>query len=358
MHSTAGTAVIPAIDKILAAFGTPETLMSDNGPPFNSAEFSKFARKLGFQHRKITPLAPWVNGTAERFMKNLAKVIQISQVEKKNWRHELTKYLRAYRATPHSMTGATPAELMFNGRCYGTNLPKVNLNPEGTKEQQEARDVDQRNKLKMKHSADKPMYVKKSPIGVGDKVLLKQKKLNKLSTAYEAEPYIVDEVRGSQVMASNHIHSVTRHLNLFKRVSGPMVQQIQDPTSSTAATQQVVSLASSPELTIQEEEEDLTQPLDTAEGTVTTGTGTSYQDEMEEVPPEVDTTDLGPQEPSLHPEGQSRLPSETAPQQFTEPETPGQSTSVEPPPRRSARQQRAGKQAPLRLRDPCWDLSR
>ena len=99
-HSTSAAAVIPAIDKILAAFGTPEILGSDNGPPFNSTEFANYAKKLGFKHRKITPLAPWVNGTAERFMKNLAKVVQIAHADKKNWRHELTKFLRAYRATP------------------------------------------------------------------------------------------------------------------------------------------------------------------------------------------------------------------------------------------------------------------
>ena len=100
-HSTSAAAVIPAIDRILAAYGTPKVLGSDNGPPFNSQEFTKFAKKLGFQHRKITPLAPWVNGTAERFMKNLAKVVQIANADKKNWKHELTKYLRTYHSTLH-----------------------------------------------------------------------------------------------------------------------------------------------------------------------------------------------------------------------------------------------------------------
>ena len=61
LSTSAAAAVIPAIDKILASYGTSEVMGSDNGPPYNSTEFMKFARKLGFKHRKITPLAPWAN---------------------------------------------------------------------------------------------------------------------------------------------------------------------------------------------------------------------------------------------------------------------------------------------------------
>jgi hypothetical protein len=219
-HSTSAAAVIPAIDKILAAYGTPEELGSDNGPPFNSQEFTRFARKLGFRHRKVTPLAPWANGTAERFMKSLGKVVQIAHADHKNWRHELTKFLRAYRATPHTMTGVPPATLMFNGRRYATNLPS--LPPQGAAQETEvlakARQTDQAKKEKMKQHADNKAYVKTPDIKEGDRVLVKQKKTNKLSTAYEVEPYTVDQVNGSQITASNHIHQVTRHVNLFKKL--------------------------------------------------------------------------------------------------------------------------------------------
>jgi len=67
-HSTSAAAVLPALDKILAAFGVPESIMSDNGPPFNSEKFQRYVTKVGFNHRKVIPLAPWSNGTAEKFM--------------------------------------------------------------------------------------------------------------------------------------------------------------------------------------------------------------------------------------------------------------------------------------------------
>jgi hypothetical protein len=216
-HSTSAAAVIPAIDKILAAYGTPEILGSDNGPPFNSAEFAQFAKKAGFKHRKITPLTPWANGTAERFMKNLGKVVQIAHADKKNWRHELTKFLRAYRATPHTMTGVTPAALLFNDRKYATNLPSL---PRTTTSEvlQRAVERDSLQKQRMKKNADNKQNVREANIKVGDQVLLKQIKRNKLSLAYEVKPYTVVHLKGSQITATNDIHTVTRHVNLFKAI--------------------------------------------------------------------------------------------------------------------------------------------
>jgi hypothetical protein len=64
---------------------------------------------MGFKHKKKIPYAPWANGTAENFMKNLGKLIETAQEEKLNWRQELHKFLRAYRATPHPMTKKSPA---------------------------------------------------------------------------------------------------------------------------------------------------------------------------------------------------------------------------------------------------------
>ena len=46
------------LKKIFATHGVPQTLQSDNGPPFNSQAFNDFARESGFQHRRITPRQP------------------------------------------------------------------------------------------------------------------------------------------------------------------------------------------------------------------------------------------------------------------------------------------------------------
>jgi transposase InsO family protein len=56
LTSLTAKSVITLLDKTFSIFGIPKELKSDNGPPFNSQEFRKFADNMGFKHRKITPL--------------------------------------------------------------------------------------------------------------------------------------------------------------------------------------------------------------------------------------------------------------------------------------------------------------
>ena len=103
VSSTSAQQVIPKRDRIFSSFGVPDTVRTDNGPPFNSREFADFTNYLGFKHRKVTPW-PQANGEVERYMKTLKKVYR---------RQELYKFLRNYRATPHTTTGVPPATLLL-----------------------------------------------------------------------------------------------------------------------------------------------------------------------------------------------------------------------------------------------------
>lgn len=77
------------------------------------------------------------------------KRIRIAQAESKDWKKEIRKYLFAYRTTPHSTTGVSPAELMFR-RKLRTKLPQVeNLQENVFDEEMRDKDVysKYRNKL-------------------------------------------------------------------------------------------------------------------------------------------------------------------------------------------------------------------
>jgi transposase InsO family protein len=124
--STNGDTAISVLDKIFAEYGVPNELITDNGPPFNGKQFCDFANHLGFHHRKVTPYWPRANGLAERFMRNLGKVVRNAQLAKIPWQMELNDFLRAYRATPHSSTGFAPSELLF-GRNQTSRLPSLAL---------------------------------------------------------------------------------------------------------------------------------------------------------------------------------------------------------------------------------------
>ncbi|GFO02539.1 transposon ty3-g Gag-Pol polyprotein [Plakobranchus ocellatus] len=75
VKSTSAHATVPKIISMFSRFGTPSVLKTDNGAPFNGKEFSIFAQKYGFKHRKITPLWPEANGEAERFVQSLNKFV-------------------------------------------------------------------------------------------------------------------------------------------------------------------------------------------------------------------------------------------------------------------------------------------
>ena len=116
---------IPKLHQLFSTFGAPHVVKSDNGPPFNRQEFTKFACVLGFKLRKITPLWPRANREVERFVKTLKKCIKAAKVEGRNWRKELQAILRNYRTKPHATNGVAPAVLLLK-RPVRNKLPQAN----------------------------------------------------------------------------------------------------------------------------------------------------------------------------------------------------------------------------------------
>ena len=198
VSSTSAKVCIPVFDKIFSLFGIPERFTSDNGPPYNSEEFDRYSKYMGFTRTSNIPYAPWANGTVENFMKNLGKLIETSQEEAINWRQELHKFLRAYRATPHPMTKKSPATLIFNGRNFKTRLPSPT-----TKNilvyDKEVRKADREGKQCMKRTADKKRYVKPIDIKEGDQVLCRQKKRRKHDSKISREILTVIKRKGSLI---------------------------------------------------------------------------------------------------------------------------------------------------------------
>jgi len=73
----------------------------------------KFLDKLGIKHKRTIPLWPRENGEEERENKSLLKAMRVAHAEGKPWQRKLQKHLLAYRLTPHSTTGVSPADKEF-----------------------------------------------------------------------------------------------------------------------------------------------------------------------------------------------------------------------------------------------------
>ena len=64
--SLAASPVIQRLRSVFAQFGIPQTIVTDNGATFCSAEFQQFLESNGIEHLKSAPYHPSSNGLAER----------------------------------------------------------------------------------------------------------------------------------------------------------------------------------------------------------------------------------------------------------------------------------------------------
>ena len=95
-----------------------------------SEEFQHFLKQNGVKIYTTAPYKPSSNGAAERAVGSLKSFLRASE--------DVTKFLMAYRNTPHQTTGRTSSELM-KGRTARTRLDilKPNLQEVVKKQQHE-----------------------------------------------------------------------------------------------------------------------------------------------------------------------------------------------------------------------------
>lgn len=111
--------VITQLKSIFARHGIPYTLISDNGPPYNSEKFKEFCIDWGIEHITASPYHPKSNGQAERsigIIKNLLKKSIDSGTD---------PYiaLLQYRTAPRG-NFSSPAQLLMS-RQLRTKLPTI-----------------------------------------------------------------------------------------------------------------------------------------------------------------------------------------------------------------------------------------
>ena len=153
------------------------------------------------------------NSEVERFMRTIKKVIKTAAVAQLNWKQEMYRFLRNYRATPHCTTGVTPATLLYN-RSMNTKLPQV-IHPADNKD---VENRDSHKKASMKTYADNKTYVKPTALRIGETVLVKVSPSFKKSGApFEKELYKNVEMKSSLITAENNNgRRITRNSSFFK----------------------------------------------------------------------------------------------------------------------------------------------
>ena len=215
LTSTSFEKLRPALDRIFSTHGIPENLTTDNGPPYASHAMSEYAKHMGFELTPVTPDDPQSNGFAENFVKQICKLVHTAVADRKDPKEEVHNFLLQYRATPHSTTEYSPAELLF-GRKIKTKLPQIAKRQE-TNRQKGMREQHDMKKLAQKKYFDKRYRTNEKPLKPGNKVLLKQDK-STTKPPYDPNPYKVVRVEGNRVTINNGEKERVRDKNKLKPI--------------------------------------------------------------------------------------------------------------------------------------------
>lgn len=215
LRSIMAKETIQFLSELFARYGFPYSLITDNGSQLTSREFSDYCASAGITLLHTPPFWPQANGEIERQNRSLLKGMKIAQLNKTDWKKELLDYLLMYRATPHVVTGKSPAELLFK-RPLRDKLPMVRE----TEIMDEVRDKDQINKGKSKDYADsKRKAIPVKELEIGDEVWIQRtNRQNKLDPTFEAEPGRIVAMRGPEVSVQTPTRMVTRNSSFFKKV--------------------------------------------------------------------------------------------------------------------------------------------
>ena len=90
----------------------------------------------------------------------------------------------------------------------------------------------------MKDYADNRRHAKPTDLGPGDPVLVEQPRRNKTTPAYDSDPYIVTDRKGSRVTAKRGHKQITRNSSFFKRIDDSHMRlqpQPQEPDEDSAS---------------------------------------------------------------------------------------------------------------------------
>ena len=99
---------------IICLFGIPRSIVSDNGPQFDSQVYRSLCQKINIKSLYSTPWYPQSNGLVKASNKTLLTALK-KQLDsaKGKWVDELPRVLWAYRTTARKPTGISPFAITY-----------------------------------------------------------------------------------------------------------------------------------------------------------------------------------------------------------------------------------------------------
>ena len=104
---------------IFSEFGTPHSIVSDNGPCYAAQYFVDAMAEWGVNHIKVSPHHHQANGLAEGYVRIVKQLL----TKAREWGQDPHKAIAIYRMTPLSEKLPSPFQLLY-GRRPQTDLPQ------------------------------------------------------------------------------------------------------------------------------------------------------------------------------------------------------------------------------------------
>nr|XP_056716170.1 uncharacterized protein K02A2.6-like [Euleptes europaea] len=114
VNSMMSRVVVKLLRRVFTTHGLPDTLISDNGAQFASAEFREFLQANLIRHVTSAPFHPATNGQAERMVRSTKEALGC--LIHGDWDMRLADYLLFQRITPCTTMGKSPVELLMGRR--------------------------------------------------------------------------------------------------------------------------------------------------------------------------------------------------------------------------------------------------
>ena len=244
--NTSANTVIKAMKGQFARHGTPDELVTDNGPQFESHEYSRFAREYGFTIVKSSPYYSRGNGKAESAVKIAKNILQKSRKE------DPYLALLAYRNTPQQGYNYSPAQRLMSRRLKDI-IPTTHhqLTPQAASPSLVHGDIAERRRRSMvqyKKRASQPLR----EFSKGEKVFVKPRPGNK------HQPWIYGEVIGSTAPRSCTVNTsagpVRRNHTQIREAKAEPEEKLEDrletvslPESELTETDQPVEQEPTPQ---------------------------------------------------------------------------------------------------------------
>ena len=107
------TTIADAVIKVCSSFGMLDILHYNQGRNFESILFHQLHQAFGIHKTRTTAYHPQGDGMVERFNRSLLQLLRCYVESEDDWERYLPLVLYAYRTAQHSLTSASPFQLMF-----------------------------------------------------------------------------------------------------------------------------------------------------------------------------------------------------------------------------------------------------